>query len=202
MESKRISTSSIIIGLVVIALITYGIISYTSSDSILEKEGSIMMIDDKMMQDNGMIMEKPTDAVVMQHREVIMQKEATMKNDTVVMKEAEMMKKDSMIVKAGSYMNYDAAKVTLAAETDKAVLFFHAPWCPTCRAADAEFLKMVNSIPTGVTIFKVDYDSSTELKKKYGVTTQHTFVQVDARGGMMNSWRSSTTVADIVAKIK
>ncbi len=124
-----------------------------------------------------------------------------MKKDSA-MKDTEMMKKDSMIVKVGSYVAYDAAKVTLAAQTGKAVLFFHAAWCPTCRAADAEILKTLSSIPAGVVIFKVDYDSSADLKRKYGVTTQHTFVQVDAQGNMITSWRGATTVADIVAQIK
>lgn len=201
MESKGMSATTIIIGLVVIGLIAYGIMSYTSSDSMMKKNDAMMMKgedsmmqkdgmmqDDKMMQD-GAMMEKSSDSM--------------MQKDTMAMKDTEMMKKDdSMMVKAGSYVAYDASQVTLAAQNGKAVLFFHAAWCPTCRAADAELLKMTSSIPTGTTIFKTDYDSSTDLKKKYGVTTQHTFVQVDAQGNMITSWRGSTTVADIVAKIK
>jgi len=184
MNQKNISVLVVIISLLVLALIGYGIMSSSQSadtinkDTLMQKD--VMAKDEMMMKDESMMADK----------EVVMQ------NDAPTIKEVE------MVAKSGSYMSYDAAKVTLAAQTGKAVLFFHASWCPTCRAADAEFLKMANSIPTGVTIFKTDYDSSSELKKKYGVTTQHTFVQVDAQGGVVNSWRSSASVADIIAKIK
>jgi hypothetical protein len=35
---------------------------------------------------------------------------------------------------------------------------------------------------------KTDYDSNNELKKKYGVTYQHTFVQIDSNGNMITKW--------------
>ena len=57
------------------------------------------------------------------------------------------------------------------------VLFFHAPWCPQCRMIEADIKK--SAIPSGVTIFKVDYDSNQDLRQKYGVTLQTTFVEID-----------------------
>jgi len=38
---------------------------------------------------------------------------------------------------------------------------------------------MNSEIPENVNLLKVDYDNSTDLKEKYGVTMQHTFVLVD-----------------------
>lgn len=83
----------------------------------------------------------------------------------------------------------------------KNVLFFYASWCPTCRAADADITAKQSSIPKGVVIHKVDYDTATDLKKKYGVTYQHTFVQVDEKGEMITKW-SGGDLATIVAKLK
>lgn len=81
------------------------------------------------------------------------------------------------------------------------VLFFNASWCPTCQntvksldAAKAEF-------PAGLTVVSIDYDTATDLKKKYGVTTQHTFVHVDSSGAELKKWTGTETVDDIQAKV-
>lgn len=87
-----------------------------------------------------------------------------------------------------AYQAYDAAEVATAAETGTAVLFFHASWCPTCRAAEADIEAKLDSIPENVTIFKVDYDTATALKKQYGITSQHTFVIVDQAGNEVEKW--------------
>ncbi len=74
------------------------------------------------------------------------------------------------------------------AEGDKKVLFFHADWCPSCREQDEILMDSESDIPAGVTIFKVDYDSESDLKQKYDVNLQHTFVQVDDQGNEINQW--------------
>jgi thiol-disulfide isomerase/thioredoxin len=75
----------------------------------------------------------------------------------------------------------------------KRVLFFHAPWCPYCRSADEDFKNNISMIPDDVVILKTDYDSELELKKKYGVTYQHTFVQVDEGGELVTKWNGGET---------
>ena len=75
-----------------------------------------------------------------------------------------------------------------AAKDKKRVLFFHAPWCPTCRPADTSFQKNSDAIPEDVVLFKTDYDSSTELKKQYSITYQHTYVLVDNAGREIKKW--------------
>ena len=40
----------------------------------------------------------------------------------------------------------------------------------------------LDKIPAGINIVEVDYDSHQDLRVKYGVRTQHTFVQVDQGG--------------------
>lgn len=79
---------------------------------------------------------------------------------------------------SGQYIDYSADTV---ANTDgRKWLFFHAPWCPQCRALEADIES--RGVPEGLTIFKVDYDTSTDLKQKYGVTLQTTVVEIDDQG--------------------
>lgn len=80
--------------------------------------------------------------------------------------------------KSGSYVDYSADAV--ADTKGKRLLFFHAPWCPQCRQLDASIKS--GTIPSDVTIFKVDYDSNQKLRQKYGVTIQTTVVLLDDNG--------------------
>lgn len=79
---------------------------------------------------------------------------------------------------SGKYLEYDAE--TVASTQGKRVLFFHAPWCPQCRQLEASI--KAGAIPSDVTIFKVDYDSSQKLRQQYGVTIQTTLVLLDSSG--------------------
>ena len=104
-------------------------------------------------------------------------------------------------MKPGSYEVYAPEKLARAA-TGKVVLFFHANWCPTCRALDADIKAHMSQIPEKLSILDVDYDNSSALKQKYGVTYQHTLVQVDQNGTLITKWSASPTLADIVAHLK
>ena len=68
------------------------------------------------------------------------------------------------------------------------MLFFHATWCPNCKAADVDIVKKLSDIPADVVIFKTDYDKEVALKKQYGITAQHTFVLVDDSGKAVKKW--------------
>jgi thiol-disulfide isomerase/thioredoxin len=91
----------------------------------------------------------------------------------------------------GAYEDYSSETVAAAqAAGKKVVLFFHAQWCPYCRAADAAFRAHPENILDGYVVLKTDYDSEAVLKKKYGVTYQHTFVQIDTDGNLVSTWIS------------
>ena len=90
----------------------------------------------------------------------------------------------------GSYTDYAPSKLANA-EKGKVVLFFNASWCPTCKEANKNF--DASTPPEGLTLLKVDYDNSKDLKKKYGVTYQHTYVQVDKDGNLVKKWSGSTS---------
>lgn len=98
---------------------------------------------------------------------------------------------------AGSYEEYSPEKVSNS--EGKIVLFFKANWCPTCRALDVNIKSNLSNIPSDVIILEVDYDNSTELKQKYGVTYQHTLVQVDQEGNQLAKWSGSQTLDAIIS---
>lgn len=76
----------------------------------------------------------------------------------------------------GRYSDYVDGK-TMEYAYRKTILFFHAPWCGECQAFDKVLRE--GPIPAGVQVLKVDYDSRQDLRQKYGVTKQSTFVELD-----------------------
>ncbi len=104
---------------------------------------------------------------------------------------------DAVMAK-GIFNDYDTAKLVNADKGD-VVLFFSAAWCPTCQEANKNFT--AKSTPDGLTLLKIDYDKSTDLKKMYGVTYQHTFVQVDKNGKLLKKWSGSTTYDQLNSEI-
>ncbi len=95
------------------------------------------------------------------------------------------------------WADYDADRAAYA-DSD-VVLFFHAPWCPSCRATEASI--DADGVPDGLTLVKVDFDSATDLRQQYGVTYQHTYVHVDPDGTALKKWTGSETGADIAAEV-
>lgn len=180
--SKNTMTGLIVAALVVIGGgVTYAAVKNNTDKKVAEntammkKEEAAAMEKDKMAKE-GDAMVKEGDAMV---------KEDAMKKDGV-----------AMTVK-GSFTDYDSAKLANAEKGD-VVLYFSAPWCPTCQKANKNF--NASSAPDGLTLLKVDYDSSTDLKKRYGVTYQHTFVQVDKDGKQLKKWSGSTTYDQLKAE--
>lgn len=92
------------------------------------------------------------------------------------------------------YVSYSSTALATAQAVPQGdtVLYFHANWCPICQVLDPDITKNISQLPVGVTILKVDYDKETALKKKYGVTYQHTFVQVDPNGEKLKLWSGSS----------
>jgi thiol-disulfide isomerase/thioredoxin len=87
----------------------------------------------------------------------------------------------------GNYRPYSLEEFE-EAEDGQRVLFFHAAWCPSCQAADAELTEREAELPDDVVVYKVDYDTEMELKEKYAITYQHTFVLVDGESNELKKW--------------
>lgn len=101
----------------------------------------------------------------------------------------------------GTYTSYSTDKVASAGQ-NKTVLFFHAAWCPTCRTLDKDINNSLNDIPAGIQILKTNYDTEKDLKKKYGVTYQHTFVQVDPNGNLIKTWGGGNKLENVLGQIQ
>ena len=171
-----ISTQNMIIGLVVIAAVALGWYVFAGQS------------------DTDVMMEKD-DAAMMEEKDTMKGEDDMMKKD-----EDTMMKAEGDTMSKGSYEAYSPEKLALAAKGD-VLLFFHADWCPICRAIDAQ-VSAGALIPAGVHILKVDYDNEIALRQKYGVTVQHTFVQVDAKGTAMQKFMDETTISGVLARVK
>ncbi|SFZ86417.1 Thioredoxin [Devosia enhydra] len=69
-----------------------------------------------------------------------------------------------------------------------AIVYFHAEWCPTCRATMVSFRGRWPEVQPGITLIIADYDTETDLKTRYGVTYQNTYVQVGVNGEKLQIW--------------
>lgn len=79
------------------------------------------------------------------------------------------------------YKAYSAADVP---EGKPYALYFHASWCPSCVAFGKKIEASIDTLPAGTVVLKTDYDTEQELKQKYGVTSQHTLVTINADGSV------------------
>lgn len=95
-----------------------------------------------------------------------------------------------------SYITYDQYQASKDKYADsKVVLFFNAKWCPACRAINEALTSDPGKIPAKTTVVSVDYDQHTDLRQRYGMTTQHTFVQTDPNGEKTRQWVSTSVDA-------
>lgn len=84
-----------------------------------------------------------------------------------------------------TYVDYSAE--AFESQQGTKLLFFHADWCPQCRALDSDIEAHIGTLQD-VTIYKVDYDTETELRKQYEVTQQTTVVKTDEKGTKLDSF--------------
>ena len=132
-------------------------------------------------------------------------------SDQMMRKQDSMMEKSSdssMMKKSGNSRYVEYSKEVLENSTDKRrVLFFYANWCPICKPADTNFRENVSRIPEDVVLIRVNYnDSDTDkeekaLVEKYGITYQHTFVQIDANGNEVTKWNGGQ-IDELLSNLK
>jgi thioredoxin 1 len=69
----------------------------------------------------------------------------------------------------------EAFKAAMA-EGKTTLLFFHASWCPVCRAQEPKVKAHLNGDHRDVVAFKVDYDSNMPLRQELKVDKQSTLI--------------------------
>lgn len=100
---------------------------------------------------------------------------------------------DNVTSPSAKYLEYSRQNL-IADGSSRRVLFFYANWCPTCIPADRDFSENVGKLPSDVVVIRVNYNDDQadavekDLAKKYGVTYQHTFVQIDNDGNEVVKW--------------
>lgn len=105
----------------------------------------------------------------------------------------------------GKYITYSAESSMNF--SGRRVLFFYANWCPTCRPADVNIRANEDKLPEDLTVVRVNYnDTDTDLAEKalaqkYGVTYQHTFVQIDTDGAEIAKWNGGA-LPELLENIK
>lgn len=119
----------------------------------------------------------------------------SMWTDGSFVKEEAMMKDEGINANSAlstRYIDYSSDNLTKAtANNGKAVIWFAAlAWCPSCQAADRDFKAHFDKVPKDVTIMKINYDTAKELKQKYAITMQDTFIQIDSKGSEIIRWNS------------
>jgi thioredoxin 1 len=101
-------------------------------------------------------------------------------------------------VRSSKYIEY-SQDAFLQNSSKKRVLFFYASWCPICVPADKDFRENAAKIPEDVVLIRVNYNDpetdqeEKDLAKKYAVTYQHTFVQIDSAGNEVTKWNGGQT---------
>lgn len=85
------------------------------------------------------------------------------------------MKADMKMSRGFAPFTKDAFKS--ASESGKTTLvFFHAPWCPVCKAQEPKVLAHLNGDAKDVVALKVDYDTNWDLRKEMNVDKQSTLI--------------------------
>jgi thioredoxin 1 len=107
---------------------------------------------------------------------------------------------------AARYVDFNqGALIDAQTNSEKTVLFFYASWCPYCKTADADFRANLGNLPNGLTILRVDYTKKdgleADLAKKFGVTYQHTYVQINSEGEQVTKWIGGET-KELLANLK
>lgn len=74
---------------------------------------------------------------------------------------------------------YTAAALAQAQKANKPVaIHFHADWCPTCRAQEQVLNKFKTEPGLDVTVLVANYDTEKDLKKRFSVRSQSTFIML------------------------
>lgn len=134
--------------------------------------------------------------------------EAMMADDKMTKDSGEVMmegEEETMI--EGKYVEYTPENYEMYKDK-KRILFFYANWCPTCIPANVNFKANADDLPDDVVMVRVNYDDSqtdnseVALAEKYGVTYQHTFVQIDENGNEVTKWNGSIRMSSVLENIK
>jgi len=126
-----------------------------------------------------------------------------MKKDSSPTVAQKMMEKKTV---SSRYISYTKAVFDASADKRR-VLYFYATWCPSCKIANEDFTANPSKIPEDMVVIRTNYNDpdtdqeEKDLAKKYGITYQHTFVQIDTQGKEITKWNGGQ-IDELLANIK
>lgn len=105
-----------------------------------------------------------------------------------------------------------ARQVTFTSEEDaqnlvrngeRVVYFFKTASCASCKTAQKDLDTRLSTYSTPFVVVVVEYDKEPgkTLKEKYGISSDHTWIQIDADGNVVTKWQGGTT-DELVSNIK
>lgn len=180
----------LVVGAVVLVLVGGGLFFANQQSKSTEEA--------KMAQEKAAMMQKEETGTETPEQEAMEQKNVMVEKTN----DSKMMDKSA----SSRYLPYTKTALDAAAGKRR-VLYFYATWCPSCKQADEDFTANANKIPEDVIVLRVNYNDpdtdqeEKDLAKKYGITYQHTFVQVDSTGKELTKWNGGDT-DELLANIK
>jgi len=214
MQPNSNSKNFIIIGLVVLFLII--VVGFLSTSSNTEPTAVTQAESDsarEAIDSKSPVVAKTDETNTTEESEVVMETDhenIEASKETVTDEAKMVVEKDPIVVSEpvpvpvkaskGTYDTYNANTIANSS-ADDIVLFFKASWCPSCNALNKNITANLEDIPAGTEIYTVDFDTSIDLRKKYGVTTQHTLVHIQKDGALIKKWSGGTTLKSVLASL-
>lgn len=81
------------------------------------------------------------------------------------------------------------------------IYFFKTDWCFVCNVVKADMRANPTRLPAKTVFVEVDFEKDTELRQKYNVQQQASFVQVDEAGKQIAEWQPQN-LGEVLAGIK
>lgn len=104
------------------------------------------------------------------------------------------------VLEDAQYLSYSSSTYNELNGSEPFALFFHAEWCPTCKALEADIDSSLSGFAPGVKIVEANFDTETELRKTYGVNVQSTVVIIDANGNKVKTL-AAPSAAEVEAEL-
>lgn len=174
-------------------------------DKIKELEKNEIIEEDKISENKNEIIEKD---IVVERKIIKDDKKESEKEENKMIWKKIIIEKDIVverkIVKDDKkdnswYLDYSKERLKNSSK-ENIVLFFHADWCSSCRSFEKQVL--TEKIPEDILILKVNYDKENELRRKYNIVTQTSFVLVDSDWNLKKRWIWWTWINSIIKKIE
>lgn len=84
----------------------------------------------------------------------------------------------------GLILPYDENAVQEAfSRGDRVGLYFEANWCANCKLIKDELIE--KGIPSWATLFTLDFDQRSDLRKQYEIMNVHTLIIIDQDGNLI-----------------